>query len=185
MKKILIPIYLLLAACTTTHLPNYTPWQSHALELEELIAWEWQGQIGATTPEGSSSLQVTWQQFSETEFEIHLHGPLGHNQVLFKCDEAECVLRAPQDTFVSQSPEELIFRYFGWDFPVENAIYWLKGMPSPNEPYEFTGNVLQQSGWRVEYQEYHRDLPVPLPRKLVLERDKIRLKIVIQNWSLE
>ena len=43
---------------------------------------------------------------------------------------------------------------------------------------------LDQSGWHVEYQEYAEVDGFSLPTRLTLERDQIRIKLAVSDWTL-
>jgi outer membrane biogenesis lipoprotein LolB len=43
---------------------------------------------------------------------------------------------------------------------------------------------LRQSGWVVRYEDYAQNDATWLPHKLVIEREDLRLRVVIDKWLL-
>jgi outer membrane biogenesis lipoprotein LolB len=67
--------------------------------------------------------------------------------------------------------------------------YWLLGVPDPSAPFELARNdqdraqSLSQAGWRVVYDRY---VPVEsdvLPARVILSREDVRVRVVIDHWD--
>ena len=76
----------------------------------------------------------------------------------------------------------------GWSFPVRSVRYWLLGLADPATPAvqqsDAAGRLreLRQSGWVVRYEAYAQGAATWLPHKLVVEREDVRLRFVIDRW---
>ena len=85
------------------------------------------------------------------------------------------------------SPEELLSLRLGWEIPVKDAQYWIKGIPAPGSAYDivlYENRLarLTQQGWDIEYQNYIEADNTSLPGKLTLSREALKLTIIIGNW---
>lgn len=84
----------------------------------------------------------------------------------------------------------LLRQALGWQVPMEQLDYWVRGMRAPGSPAQllFGANGLParlvQDGWNVEYRDWYGDTRPPLPRRVFASRDKDHVKLVINSWSL-
>jgi len=92
--------------------------------------------------------------------------------------------------FENSSPEALLDAVFGWSMPISGMYYWIRGLPRPGSDYldslydSGRTRSIHQDRWSIEYREYFEDGPDPrLPRRMDLERDDIRIKLVIERWQ--
>jgi outer membrane lipoprotein LolB len=58
------------------------------------------------------------------------------------------------------------------------------GMPEPISKFEEIGNGFVQDGWLVEYQQMQVVSKELLPRKITVKNDKVKLKLVIDQWVI-
>ena len=85
--------------------------------------------------------------------------------------------------------ERFLKEQLGWSLPVANARHWLLGLAGPDsEAVETVSGdglllALTQDGWRVRYDEYRAQGSTALPRKLVLDSDAGRLRLVVDQWQ--
>src|SRR5690606_5148367 len=67
---------------------------------------------------------------------------------------------AGQPTLTAESAEDLLEQQIGWRLPVENLLWWVRGLPAPDSPSRLQLNPdsrlarLAQAGWTVEYSRY-------------------------------
>ena len=78
----------------------------------------------------------------------------------------------------------------GWQLPVTNLYFWVRGLPAPNssasttfDPYHHLIE-LEQQGWQIQYERYTAIQGIDLPSKLRLKRGQLQVKIVISSWKL-
>jgi outer membrane lipoprotein LolB len=78
---------------------------------------------------------------------------------------------------------------------LQSLRYWLLGVPDPASAAVETLSVdglsllaIEQGGWQVQVQDYARygntAFVASLPRRLSLQRDGVRVKLVIDQWTL-
>src|SRR5690606_34827462 len=104
--------------------------------------------------------------------------------------EAVRLVQEGEEPLHASTPEDLIREQLGYDLPVANLNYWIKGIPAPGIPAqpEFNANnqlsVLQQSGWQIEYLGYTQYAVEALPTTIRMQKPPLRLDFVRLNWTL-
>ena len=68
--------------------------------------------------------------------------------------------------------------------------YWILGIPDPAvesdqriDPEGWLTNI-RQSGWSIEYDKFELVDETWMPKKIVLENDKARVKVIVDVWKL-
>lgn len=195
MKKIIllfiIPFFM--SACSLipqgkTPAPAATySWEEHQLNVSQMTHWVATGKIGIRTPEDSQSASLFWQQ-DQQAYTISIKGPLGQGGASISGDQYSATLEIPgEQAMAAGSPEELLSLRLGWEIPVKEAQYWIKGIPAPGSKYDsvlYENRLarLTQQGWDIEYQHYIESDNTSLPGKLTLSREALKLTLIISNW---
>lgn len=185
---------LFIGACSITPTVTTTgshqdQWQYHQASISALSDWQLIGKVGFRTPDQASSASLNWQQ-QGSRFDIHLTGPFGQGGVELSGTREQVRLNiAGRGEFWTSKPEQLLFEQIGWDIPVTTLFHWVRGIPSPNRPATFELDdqgrlaTLQQAQWQLNYRSYQRVESLWLPKKIQLQRDQIRLTLVIKRWT--
>lgn len=185
-------LLLLLAACATTqHAPSpvvtpTTAWDERVTVLQSLDRWSFTGRAAVAVGTQGWQASLDWHQHGAVS-EAHLAGPLGLSATLLTLTPEGLSLNGGQS-----GPEALaqLQERLGFDLPLAMLRYWVLGVPAPGEPAELVQNPadraqeLRQGGWTIAYDRY---LPVGgdvLPTRLVLTRDLVRVRIVVDHWDL-
>ena len=166
-------------------------WQEHQARLNALSTWTIRGKLGVRAPKNSGSGSLTWHQVNDT-FEVNLRGPFGQGAMsITGTADAVRLEIAGQGSFDSNSPSQLLNDQFGWEIPVESLAHWVKGGIAPGrydalETDEFGRlSALAQQGWQINYLRYGQYSDVALPQKIKLERESIKITLVIKQWLFE
>ncbi|SIS93379.1 lipoprotein insertase outer membrane protein LolB [Neptunomonas antarctica] len=194
MKKLilLLTFSLIISGCSLSPsiekpAPIIESWQEHQANVTKIERWVATGKIGIRTAEDSQSAALTWKQ-DQQAYDISLKGPLGQGGATISGDQHYATLEIPgEQPLAAGSPEELLELRLGWQLPVKEAQFWIKGIPSPNSPYEtvLSDNLLAkltQQGWEIEYQNYIETDSTTLPGKLTLTREALKLTFIINSW---
>lgn len=184
----------LLTACATLpsrELPynQRLAWQQRQTQLNKIKNWKLQGAIAVRMPKEALSAYMNWQQKNQY-YTIHLFGPLGIGAVNITGRPGNFVLQNAQNqTFKSNSPEQLIQQELGWTLPVSNLYYWIRGLPSPTttstkqfDRYHHI-TTLNQSGWQIQYLKYTGVKGIDLPSKIFMSNPTLSLRIIINQWG--
>lgn len=185
---------LLLGGCasfSTPPEPIAAPdsWASHQQQVLNAEQWRLTGKIGIRNSQESHSASLYWQQLND-HYAIELSGPLGQGGARIEGNGGGVMIDvAGEDPVHAASPELLMQRTLGWQFPIRELLYWVKGIPAPGLPYQpqFADNRLQnlnQKGWQINYLRYTHSNGIDLPGKLTISRHDLRITIVAREWQI-
>jgi outer membrane lipoprotein LolB len=178
-----------LSACVTRP-PLQRPageWSSRAQALQHANSWTLQGRAAVAVASQGWQASLDWRQ-SAASSELHLAGPLGIGaQVITRTRSGISVNGAPpSDSALAQLQDRL-----GFALPIDDLRYWLLGVPNPSSTFELARNEqdralhLTQSDWSIDYDRYIQSGGDLLPAHIVLSRDDIRVRIVVDHWDLQ
>lgn len=184
-------LLVLLAGCARQPVQPVNSWEEHRRATGELETWQLSGKVGARLPENSGSARLRWKQ-SEQDYRIDLSGPFGQGRVVIETlDQSVQLRQGAEPPLTAATAEELMWQATGWAFPVEQLVYWVRGIPAPDSRHrivEYTPEglvkTLYQSGWTLAYSDYKATGITPLPGRVIAQRDDIRLTLIIYQWSL-
>lgn len=168
-------------------MPTSVSWEEHQSNVRQINHWVATGKIGIRTQDDSQSASLFWQQ-NQQAYKIRISGPLGQGGATISGDQHSATLEIPgEQPIAAASAEELLDLRLGWQIPVTDAQYWIKGMPSPNSTYDtqlYDNRLakLTQQGWNIEYHDYIEANNISLPGKLTLTRKDLKLTLIIGNW---
>ncbi len=188
---------LLLSGCATPPVQTQeqapSDWAQRQQVLSQVENWRISGKLGVRQGDRLDSAVInSWTQRGE-EFDINLSSAvfgLGATN-LRGTPQAIWLTQSGEEPLYSDRPEALIYQQTGWSLPIESLFSWIKGIPAPatvtESAFDLSGRLyeLQQLGWTIRYTDYHATEPYPLPRKIQLERDGVRVTLVINDWQLD
>jgi outer membrane lipoprotein LolB len=175
-----------LTACITTR-PALAPapWVQRVSDLQHATTWQVDGRAAVAVGTQGWQASLDWRQRGAAT-EVHLAGPFGVGALVLKRTPEGLSLNdaPPSDAVLAQLQDRL-----GFELPLDNLRYWLLGVPDPGSPFDLARNdqdrarQLTQAGWTLDYDRY---LPVNgdlLPAHLVLSREGVRVRIVVDHWQ--
>ena len=164
-------------------------WQTHKQQLTPLDAWQINGKIGIRSEKESGSAVLFWLQ-RQDYFDIRLSGPLGQSSTrLIGRQGAVSLEIANRGSFQATSAEELMQQQLGWSLPVENLLWWVRGLPAPHSKskLQLDSNSLltrlEQDQWQVEYLSYRTENNLQLPERIKLSGAGLNITLVIKEWQ--
>jgi outer membrane lipoprotein LolB len=159
-------------------------------QLNTLQQWQVRGKLSVVSPNEAVTGYLTWQQNKE-DFDLFLSGPFGQGSSRLVGNNNQATLTLPnQDPVNAPSAEYLMARYLGWNFPVLDLRYWVKGQPSPHTTFTEVRNTLglleslQQHGWKVEFSRYQRQGDTWLPGRVKIIGNDFKFIFAIKEWSI-
>lgn len=172
---------LLLAACASVPAPPAEPVAGPA------VRWTLGGRIGIRTDTESLSGSLRWQHGPDADT-LLLTSPLGQGLARIERRESDVRLEMPgQATRTAHDVETLTSETLGYALPVAGLSWWVQGLPDPGRRFdavrEDSGRLarLRQDGWTIDYLQYNESRP----RKLVLFRDGLEIRLVADEWRAE
>jgi outer membrane lipoprotein LolB len=167
-------------------------WQKRAAALAKIQNWDIHAVMAVRTSAnnegGSANLQ--WLQ-REQDYTILLWGALGADLIKLSGKPGHVLLETANGNKASAAtPELLLLKQAGWQFPVSNLYYWIRGLPAPDSAAQKRFDAyhhlsrLEQQGWRVEFLHYTQVAQMDVPDKILLENWQIKVKIIIFQWKI-
>jgi outer membrane lipoprotein LolB len=178
---------VVLSACATR--PALKPagaWSMRAQALQHANSWTLDGRAAVAAGSQGWQASLDWHQ-NDSSSELHLAGPLGIGaQTITRTANGISLNGAPpSDATLSQLQERL-----GFALPIDDLRFWLLGVPNPASAFELTRNEqdralhLTQSDWDIDYDRYTPSGDDVLPARIVLTRNDIRVRIIVDRWDL-
>ncbi|MDP1643875.1 MAG: lipoprotein insertase outer membrane protein LolB [Thiobacillus sp.] len=150
--------------------------------------WTLQGRIGVQAGEQSLSGQIHWQHRAETD-EVLMTSPLGQGVARIVRNVEGVMLEVPnQPPRHAPDAESLTREALGYVLPVSGLVWWVQARPDPDNAFEATRDAagrltqLRQNGWVIDYLQYAADAR---PRKLVVTREGLEIRLVADSWQAE
>jgi outer membrane lipoprotein LolB len=178
---------LSVSACVSTRPQTGAgAWSMRVQALQHAAVWSLEGRAAAAAGTQGWQAYLDWRQRTATS-ELHLSGPLGIGaQVIVKTPNGLSINgAAPTTGALAQLQERL-----GFELPIEDLRYWLLGVPDPDTTFDLQRNDqdraqhLVQAGWNIDYDRYMAAAGDLLPAHIVLTRDDVRVKIVVDHWDI-
>lgn len=166
-------------------------WEVRQQQLDALQEWSVDGRVAFRSGLDGGQSGFLWQHTAKSQ-QFDITGALGVGAFSLKTSMSGVVLTTGDgNTYRGEDPEQLLFEISGWRFPVEEARYWVRGLPAPHSralPLVLDKkNRLQlmvQSGWSVEVIRYQIVGGLELPAFVAMERGDVRVKLRLTNWKI-
>ncbi len=189
---------VLLSACATVTPPRSSDdgareraWQAHLQRMAGVTRWELRGRIAVKGPRAAWQAHLVWRQHPG-RFEIDLLSAFGQHLARLRGDAGGIELLLPEgQRYRARDAESLLQERLGWSLPLAGLYHWVRGVPVPGEGrrrvLDAAGRLaaLEQQGWRIDYGRYRSADGFMLPGKVVLVRKGLRLRLVVDRWTLE
>jgi outer membrane lipoprotein LolB len=182
-----------LAGCRT--LPPTPPpgpsWEARRPQLQSLAHFQLHGRVAVAAGGEGFNANLRWTQ-DGARSEIALEGPLGVGgaQLTAVGDELTVVTSHGERIESAAAHAELTAR-LGFDPPLSSLRYWVLGVPDPTQPStesldpaQQRLSALTQGGWHVEYQKYESAGGEALPARLTLQRETVRVRLLVDGWQI-
>jgi outer membrane lipoprotein LolB len=163
--------------------------EQHQKEIAQIKQFSLKGRLGLQASGKGFSGQLQWQH--DTSFDdVILLSPLGNQVALIKKTAQQVTLTdAKGQTLSAENAETLTEKTLGWQLPLAGLADWSLGKPTQttigDSTWDQLGRLtsLKQDGWLIEYQSYTNVAPYALPNRLILRRNQVYLKLIIDDWS--
>ena len=184
----------LVSACTAVPPPanENSDWAHQREQLQNFDSWGLRGRVNVRYDNESHTPRINWLQ-QNVEYHIRLWGTFnaGNTQIVGRPGYVS--LENDGETVYASSPEELILRQMGYELPISQLNYWIKGLPSPDSSFQLSFNELnqlttiEQADWTINLSDMRQYGQVSLPRRVELTRPRndIRLRFIGLNWTTD
>ena len=184
----------LLSACASVAPPaeENSDWTRQRQQLQQLESWQLRGRVNVRYDNESHTPRIQWQQ-KDAEYNIRLWGTFNAGNTLISGEPGSVTLESDGEVLTADSPEELILQQLGYELPVSQLNYWIKGLPAPGSEAQLDFNELnqlttiRQEDWTISLSDMRQYGEVSLPRRVELTRPRndIRLRFIGLNWTTD
>ena len=165
-------------------------WEQHFNQLERLDHWRLEGKLGYRDSKKGGSAWVDWEQ-QGNNFDIKLSGPFGAGATKISRNQHHSELyRGENQLHTASSAEELTEILFGWQWPINQLLFWVKGIPDPatsiaasQQNKDGTLSSLEQSGWILQFFDYQQTEGWVLPRNIKGAKGAYQFNLKIKKWQ--
>jgi len=190
-----LPLGLLLVSGCAVRPPAVAPadaavWQAHRATLASLRDWQLQGRVAVQHERRGWNAGFDWRQ-RHADYRIRLRGPFGQGGIELEGNSDGVWMRQQDKPAVyARHVEDVLARETGWRLPVLGLVDWLRGLPVEGQPAALTWDAqgrlktLQQAGWQIDFSRYRQVGDLQLPDKILLRRDRLRVKLLVDDWRV-
>ncbi len=166
-------------------------WPAHQAEMASIDNWQLKGKLAYRNDADSGSAWFDWTQHGDN-FNIYLSGPFGVGTVQINGNAQAITLSQPGEIDISShSSNALTQRLFGWQLPVEQMRYWVRGIPARSlsarviKTFNEEGllDTLQEDGWQLNISRYQAGPRGSLPGKIKGNNDELAFTLLLKAWS--
>lgn len=166
-------------------------WLEHRDTMRQLDDWRMEGRLALKTGSDGYNGTVSWEQL-EDDLDFRFRGPFGIGGFRIHGGPEQLRVKTTSGTeFYLKDPEVEMVERFGWSVPVYSMRFWMLGVSDPateaDEIVDEDGLLteLEQNGWQVRYDGYRVQEELVLPRKIVMEKDEVRIRVVTDRWRID
>lgn len=157
--------------------------------VQRAAAFDLVGRVAATYEGRAFTSGVRWEHLPERD-EIWLMTPTGQALAHITADASGATLTgADQNQYHAGDVGRLTRRALGWELPLAQLTWWVRGEPVPGVPAEEVlrdqqGRLVRlgQDGWHIVYAHPADDRRDDRPQRLDLARAGQKIRLVIDSW---
>ena len=191
-RLLLATVVVMLASCRTVppvHEPSATTWELRRPQLQARDKFELKGRVAVAAGGEGFNARLRWVQDGR-QTRMSLDGPLGAGGVQVTSDgSAVSIVTSRGERLDNDAARAELTNRLGFEPPLDGLRYWILGVPEPGHPAQESLDgqqrlaALQQDGWQIQYTDYMSVRGEWLPSKLTLQRQGVRLRVVVDGWN--
>ena len=165
-------------------------WSRQRDQLQKLNSWELRGRVNVRYDNESHTPRIIWLQ-QNVDYNIRLWGTFNAGATEIVGRPGFVTMENDGQMLSANSPEDLILEQLGYELPVSQLNYWIKGLPAPDSEAQLAFNELnqlttiQQADWTINLSDMRQYGALSLPRRVELTRPRnaIRLRFIGLDWT--
>jgi len=193
-KLLWATVVVMLASCRTAPVRHEAPvssqaWEARKPQLQARDQFGLKGRVAVATGSDGFNARLRWTQ-SGKQTHMSLDGPLGAGGVQVTSDgSAVSIVTSRGERLDNDAARAELANRLGFDPPIDSLRYWVLGVPEPGHPAQESLDqqqrlaTLEQDGWQIQYTDYMSVGGEWLPSKLTLQRQGIRVRLVVDGWN--
>jgi outer membrane lipoprotein LolB len=176
---------LLFAACATLKPPPIV------VDPTRVSAFDLTGRVNVRVESKAYPGRIHWQHAPSTD-EVWLYSPVGTTVARMRQDASGALLVTSDGKEYRAADLKVLAReVLGWDLPLEDLQYWVRGLESPalgsgtrEDDEGGKLKLLKQGAWQVTYLDWAPAGAFGLPSKLDLSGAGLRMRLVVDEWKI-
>ncbi|MGL9721385.1 lipoprotein insertase outer membrane protein LolB [Symbiopectobacterium sp.] len=191
---------LLLTACTLTKPsgPNATSdspaWLQHKQQVQQLSQYQTRGAFAYLSDSKKLSANFFWQESSTQRYRLLLTNPFGGTELELRAQPDGIQITDGQGKrYIGKDAEYMLSQLTGMRIPLTNLRQWMIGLPGDAQQFTLDEHArlstatLVQNGltWEVKYLGYDDSVTPTLPNALELTQGEQRIKLKMNNWTVQ
>jgi outer membrane lipoprotein LolB len=152
--------------------------------LQQQRSWYFEGRLSLVSERDAVSASINWRHSPELD-EIELVGPLAQGRVAITVTpETVTIDDGDKRQEYQGSVDAVVSRQMGGDMPVNALRFWVLGVNDPAQPVVEQIGGFDQQGWQIRFKEMQQVNAVLLPKRLSAEKDRTKIKLIVDQWEL-
>ena len=127
--------------------------------------------------------------FDPPNHDIRLLSPLGQTVARVVEDARGVTLTtADKQRLQAKDPDSLVEAALGWRLPLKGLQHWMLGLTAPGSAAKTEKGEddriarIFQDNWEISYSRYQLVQGTELPGRIVLKRDDIEVRLIVDSW---
>ena len=169
-------------------------WDEREAALSALDGWQAYGRIAVKSGQEGGQGNLRWYQTGK-HARIQLSGPFGVGAYELAWDSDSLVVSTKAGEVAAayagpEAAEQFLTDQLGWSFPAISIRYWILGIADPQYASDrrFDGDgwltTIEQNDWSIVYDGFSRHAGQWLPDRIVMNNERARVRLVIDDWAL-
>ena len=167
------------------------PWEQRLPALQAITRFELDGRVAASDGHQGFSAGLRWHQQDDSAT-LDLEAPLGFGAAHIEQGPGQQlrVTTSKGVTLTQAAASDELAATLGFEPPLHSLRYWVLGASDPDFPAQESIDAqqrlahLEQDGWQVDCEDYALVGQQWLPRRVIVTRQVLRLKLVVNAWRL-
>jgi len=186
-----LALTLLIAGCQTQlrKAPAIQTWETRRAELQQRDRFALKARVAVAAGQEGFNARLRWAQ-AGAHSQLSLDGPLGVGGAQVDFDGTTLSVRTSRGQHLSDAAArgELETR-LGFEPPFQSLKFWIQGVPDPGSPADEVLDdqqrlaSLRQGDWQIDYGNYANTHGQWLPERMTLQREGVRVRLLIDEWS--
>jgi outer membrane lipoprotein LolB len=182
-------LLLMMSGCATVKGPSLSAEEGRA-RVVALAHWRLDGRIAVQTASDAFQARLFWEHENQQD-RVRVSGPF--SQGVFSIvvqDDLALIRDSSGQTKVSRDLPGLLRRELGFAVPLSSLRYWVLGVSEPSVSglarYDASGQLrqLRQGEWSLDFERFVQVKEFLLPEKLSAKGREVKLKLVVEDWSI-
>jgi outer membrane lipoprotein LolB len=166
-------------------------WEQRYQHIQDIRSWTLNGSVSIQQGGKSNIASLRWYQQQPQNYNLTVSGPMNVGRLTLNSAGGNVTMSQSGKAPVSAgSAEQLMQQQLGFQMPVSNMYYWVRGIPAPggNPQMSFDNQNrivrLAQQGWVINYNGYQNVRGYELPSNISVNNPRMSVRLAVNNWNI-